>query len=308
MKLKFISSFLILIFLSVFNPSSAQFIKKLKKAASRGVENALEEKVEEEVNKYVQKQLEKQLAGLYSEDGESTPVTLDMNKILAGIGEEVPTKDSYSFNGFSRMEVQTTEKNGKADEPMELISFLTEEPTYTAMQIEDVDDQNNTVIMIFDLDNNANILLMENEGQKSSFAYGLDLEAAIDEAVEENPEEFEMENFSIEKTGNTKDILGYACEEFEVKTEDGEGTYWMTVDPIEGFSSFWGKNSPFVTTKTRQMYGDQFSNLPEGNFMEMDFKSNDGSSMTMKVLEIDLDSKKEFVMAEYPNLMTSQQK
>ncbi len=307
MKLRIVTSILLLIFVSYSTPSSGQLIKKLKKAASRGVEGALEDKVEEEVNKYVQKQLEKQLEGLYSEDGESTPVSLDMSMIMAGIGEDVDTQDSYAFNGHSRFEVLSTDKNGKADDPLEIVSFLTTDPNYTAMQVEDIDGEQNNVVMIFDLANKANILLMENDGQKSSFAYGLDLEATMDEATEASMEEIEMKNFNIQKTGNTKDIMGFACEEYEVSTEDGSGTYWMTVETIEGFAAFWGKNSPFVTTQTRQTYAEQFSQLPDGNFMEMDFTSNDGSNVKMKVLEIELDSEHEFVMSEYPNLLASQQ-
>lgn len=303
---KFQLTTVLLFFFCLFTTTTqAQFLKKIQKAASRGMEQAIEDKVEEEANKYVQRQLEKQLAGLFPEEGESTPVTLDMNKILSGFGEDVNTEEAYVFKGSSKIEIQSTDKNGKAEDPLFLKSFMTEGENYTAMELENPDEKDGVIVMIFDMDNQASILLMDNDGQKSSFAYKLDLMSVT--ADEQEAMEMENNEFSMEKTGNTKDILGYACEEYAVKSKDGEGTYWVTQEPIEGYASFWGKNSPFVTTKTQQAYSEHFANLPEGNFMEMNFNSTDGTNTMMKVLEINLSDEHTFTMSEYPNLMTQYQ-
>ncbi|MFC3881559.1 DUF4412 domain-containing protein [Algoriphagus namhaensis] len=298
----------LLFFFSLFTTTTqAQFLKKIQKAASRGMEQAIEDKVEEEANKYVQRQLEKQLAGLFPEEGESTPVTLDMNKILSGLGEDVATEEAYMFKGSSKIEIQSTDKNGKGEDPLFLKSFMTQGENYTAMELENPDEKDGVIVMIFDMDNQASILLMDNDGQKSSFAYKLDLMSVTSDQQEAIEMEMENNEFSVEKTGNTKDILGYPCEEYAVKSKDGEGTYWVTQEPIEGYASFWGKNSPFVTTKTQQTYSEQFANLPEGNFMEMNFNSTDGTNTMMKVLEINLSDEHTFTMSEYPNLMTQYQ-
>lgn len=288
--------------------SSAQFIKKLQKAASRGVERAVEDKVEEEANKYVRRQLEKQLAGLYSEDSESTPLNLDMNMMLAGLGEDVPTEESYSFIGSAKFEIQTTSKKGKKEDPMILTSFFAAGENYTGMEFIDPENAGLKTTIIFDMTHDASILLMDNEGEKSYFAYNLNMEAIVDGLDPEAAESLENSEFSIEKTGETKTILGYSCEEYRVKTKDGEGNYWVTDEPIEGYDSFWGRNSPFVSTKTQERYSDHFSNLPNGNFMEMNFLSNDGEEMKMKVLEINPDQPMNFVMADYPGIMQTMEK
>lgn len=296
--------YLLAFFLFVaITPSSAQFMKKIQKAASRGMEKAIENKVEEEANKYVQRQLEKQLAGLFPEEGESSPVTLDMNKLLGSLGEDVPTEEAYSFAGSSKVEILVTDEKGKTEDPLYLTAMMTDGTEYTAMQLDNPEQKDGTIVMIFDLKNNANILLMDNEGQKSSFAYPLDALALDPESEEAIQMELEDQEFSIEKTGNTKDILGYSCEEYAVKSKDGEGTYWVTQEPINGYASFWGSNSPFVTTKTQQNYSEHFDNLPDGSFMEMTFNSTDGSKMAMTVLEINLNDSATFTMSEYPNLM-----
>lgn len=305
-----ISTLFIFVFLSIAPfSSSAQFIKKLKKAASRGIENALEEKVEEETNKYIQRQIEKQLAALYSQDStESAPLNLDMDQILAGLGEDVPTEDEYSFVGTAKFEVQNTSKNGVKEDPLVMTSFFTENKNYTGMEFIDPENEGSVTVMIFDLNHDASILLMDNEGTKSSFAYKLNIDLVSNDVDEEARESLENSEFSIAKTGNKKEILGYTCEEYHVKTNDGEGEYWVTTESITGYESFWGKNSPFVSTKTQQRYSENFSGLPEGNFMEMSFLSNEGENMTMKVIEINPDKSMNFEMANYPGLMQSIEK
>ena len=271
---------LFLILLITFQ-TEAQFIKKLKQAASQGMENAIEKKVEEEAQKMMARQLEKQLAGLYGEDAQGAPVNL------------------YEFSGFVTMELQTKDENGKAIDPMTMKSYLGQHSEYTGMEISDSKNPSTLTIMIFDMENKASILLMENEEAKNSFAYKLDFDGVLDEdsiSVEES-------NFKVEKTGNTKDILGYTCDEYFVKSEDGQGTYWITADLINGSNSFWSSDSPFASSKMQEKYADHFANMPKGNFMEMDFTSTDGSEVMMKVIDIQASQPKTFKMSDYPNMM-----
>jgi hypothetical protein len=281
--------------------TDAQFIKKLKQAASQGMENAIEQKVEEEAQKMMARQLEKQLAGLYGEDAQGAPVNFDMDKILAGIGEEVPTADSYEFTGFVTMELQTKDEKGKSMDPMTMKSYLGQNSEYTGMEISDPKNPSTITTMIFDMENKASILLMDNEETKNSFAYKLD----FDDVLDDSAVSVEESNFKIEKTGNTKDILGYTCDEYFVKSEDGQGTYWITEDLINGSSSFWSSNSPFASSKMQEKYADHFANMPKGNFMEMDFTSTDGSEVMMKVIDIQASQPKTFKMSDYPNMMQS---
>ncbi|MBN3581759.1 DUF4412 domain-containing protein [Algoriphagus aestuarii] len=299
-----LGSIFILLF-SISTISEAQFINKIKKAASRGAEKAIEKKVEEEANKMVQKQLEKQLEGIFSDSEDSNnPVTLDMGKILEGMGEEVETADQYDFFGFVVMEMTSTNKNGKQEDPTIMKSYLAESTDYTGLEFTDPKKPKSVMTMVYDLPNKASVLLMDNEGQKSSFAYKIDINDVVDETMEDM-EDMEDPELIIEKTGNTKDILGYTCDEYHVKSKDGEGTYWVTEEPIGGYVAFWGTNSPFVSDKSKSKYAEHFKDFPQGNFMEMDFTSaEDGSKIELKVIEINDSATKSFVMSEYPNMMT----
>jgi hypothetical protein len=267
------------------------------------MENAVERKVQQEAEKMMTRQLEKQLAGLFGESGSSSPINFDMEKLMAGLGEDVPTEDSYEFTGFLVMELQTKDEKGKSGDPMNMKSYLSNSSEYTGMELVDPKKPETVTNMIFDTKNKASILLMDNEETKNSFVYKLDFDALVEESIEETDTSMKEGDIVVKKTGNTKSILGYECDEYSVKTEDGAGTYWITDELIEGTNSFWSSNSPFSSSKMQEKYADHFANMPKGNFMEMDFKSNDGSDVKMKVIDIQPSAPQTFIMSDYPNMM-----
>ncbi|SDD49411.1 protein of unknown function [Algoriphagus faecimaris] len=275
----------------------AQLIKKLKQAAERGAQNALEKKTEEEVNKLVQRQIEKQLSALGS--SESSPLNMDMESIMAGMGEPVDTEEAYDFTGFMTMEIISKNAKGKAEDPVQMKSLLTPNE-YIGMEITDPKSKEAVSTIIFDTKNKASIVFMDSEGTKNSFAYKMDPETIVDQEVDNQIDE---QDITFEKTGNTKTILGYTCDEYHVKSEDGEGNYWITQEPIEGLTAFWGMNSPMMKKATKEKYAKRFSHLPSGDFMAMTFTDVDGSTVEMNVIEIDMNSPKSLTMAEYPNIM-----
>ena len=68
-------------------------------------------------------------------------------------------------------------------------------------------------------------------GEKTGFAVGLDetqLES-IEESYEES-EEVEANPYNIKKTGKTKKILGYKCEEYQTEDENSIVSIWSTDD------------------------------------------------------------------------------
>lgn len=292
-----------LLFLSF--SAEAQFGKALRKAAQRGAERAVEKQVETQTNKLIQRELEKQFIKIFGEDTENQPVGIDMSKMLKGLGENIPTEDQYQFTGYITMEMVTTNTKGKVQDPMNVRSFLGESSDYSGMEVMEVDGKGSAATMIFDAKNDASILLMDSDGEKSSLAYRLDaatLESITDKAIDEQEEDPE---FSFKKTGNTKTIHGYSCEEYQVTSKDGEGFYWMTSASIGGYSSFWGSNSPFLKGKAKDRYAQQFKSMPQGNLIEMNYINKDGSTLEMKVTEINESAPVLYQMSDYPNMMAA---
>lgn len=299
----------IAVVLSLFSFSAeAQFGNVLKRAAKRGAERAAEKQVEKQTEKIVNRELEKQFVKIFGEYDESQSVGIDMSSVFASMGQNVDTEDQYSFSGNIIMEMKTTNEKGKAEDPMKVKSYLGNSTDYSGMEVIDANNKKGEMgIMIFDMKNDASIILMESEGEKSSMSFKLNaatIEAYTDQALEEQEND---ESYSFTKTGKTKNILGYSCDEYHVTSSEGEGYYWVTTETIGGYTSFWATNSPLIKGKAKDRYAEQFKSLPQGNFMEMIYKDNDGTTVEMTVLEINESAPVTFLMSEYPNVMAQMQ-
>ncbi|NHE59973.1 DUF4412 domain-containing protein [Cyclobacterium plantarum] len=306
------TSFLLIILLSLISwDAQSQLLKRIKRAASEGVSRAVERTVEKEVAKATQRQLEKAFSNLYGDMGSgengSPDGNYDFSKIMGSINMDVETESSYSFSGLAVMEINSTDEKGKTQDPILFNSFLSENPDYFGMEFINPESKNASekAVIIMDHKNQATVMLMDNEDGKSSMAFSIDWQGMMDGVeLEEEETSPNTEDFSFEKTGNTKDILGYTCDEYRVMSDEMEGTYWLSQSPIVGMESFWSKNSPFITKKMKEENQEYFSNLPEGNILEMDFTSKEDQSRTqMKMIEIDTNKTSNFDLAEYPNAM-----
>jgi len=284
MLMKYILNFLILAGIVLASPSQAQLLKKIQNAAAQGVENAATKRTSEASER-------------------KTNDAID--SMFGGMMKAAPTEAEYSFSGYMVMEVTSTDKKGKSEDPTRIQYLLSENPEIMGMALNDPKKTELSTVSIMDSKNQAMVMLMENDGEKSSFAIKLDydkIQGMVDEEMEEqtgNP------NYKITKTGNKKTILGYSCEEYEVTSEDGEGIYWITEKPIDGLSLFTPQSNPMVSNKSIDKYNSMFSNAPKGSFMEMNFASKDGSITDMKVIEIETKRPRKYKMADFPNPMTA---
>jgi len=302
-------AFLLIFFSLAGSQVDAQIMRRLRDAAERGVSRAVEKRVESEMEKVAQRQLEKVFGEIYGPEGMPG---VNWEKILSGITADVPVADAYHFTGYSVMEITGKDEKGKDLEPTQIKSLLSDNQMIIGMEIELKDNKKKegSSILIYDLERNASIILFENEGEKARIAYGLDFEK-IAEGIE--IEEMDMEDspdfdFTWKKTGRTKTIIGYTCEEFVSEDEEGKASYWITEKPIKGASSFWGEGNPFLTAKMKQENMDYFKNMPQGNLLEMIFESKkDKNVVQMTVIEINDSAQQTFVMADYPSAFASMQ-
>ncbi|MBN7813580.1 DUF4412 domain-containing protein [Algoriphagus sp. H41] len=264
-------------------PSEAQILKKIQQAAQQGAENAVTKKTRESTEK-------------------ATSDALD--GMFGGMMQPAPTESEYSFTGYMVMEVTATDKKGKSEEPVRMQYLLSSGTEFMGMSFSDPKQPSTTTTTIMDTKNQAMVMLLEDKGNKSSMAMKLNYDKLQGMVDEEAEEQLEQPDYEITKTGNTKTILGYTCEEYLVKTEDGDGQYWVTEEPIEGFSMFSPQSNPMVSDKTIERYSSMFSNAPKGSFMEMVFTDKDGAVTDMKVVELETDSPRKFQMSDYPNMMS----
>ncbi|MBS4071978.1 MAG: DUF4412 domain-containing protein [Algoriphagus sp.] len=276
MKKTIVSSLLFGLLVAGF-PSQAQLLKRIQNAAQNAAQSATTPKAQNEG---------------------SNP----LSGMMEGMFQQAKTESSYNFSGFIVMEVTSVDKKGKADEPVQMKYLLNKDPQFMGMTFEDPKSKKTMTTTIMDSKNQAIVILIEEDGNKSSMAMKMDY-GDMQEMVDKEVENQSTSQYTIQKTGNTKTILGYKCEEYLVNTEDGKGLYWVTEKPIEGVSIFSPQSNPMVSNKSIEKYQSLFTNAPKGTFLEMVFTETDGSVSKIQAIEIESNQSKTIVMSEYPNLM-----
>jgi hypothetical protein len=99
-----------------------------------------------------------------------------------------------------------------------------------------------------------------------------------------------MANPNVTKTGRTKTIAGYKCEEFIYKDENGRSNIWITKDLKLNSKDFL--SALFKTTTVSNGMG-------WGYIMEATTIENSGDKSVMKVTRVDSNSNVKFSLDEY---------
>lgn len=203
---------------------------------------ALKNRLNKAINKAVENKIDSAVQEKQDEQTESTRPGIGG---LLGGKTDIPHSDVYNFTGRIHMIMESYDKKDvvKSD-------YFTYYNASTAnagfeIKIQDPDNKNQSVptSFIFDNENRAFMILMEGEGSKtgiiSSIPDDSELEAQTKD-IKEKPEKAP----TITKTGNTKVIAGYKCDEYKVAEEGEEGysMVWMTNDvKIKADKRNWGK-------------------------------------------------------------------
>lgn len=309
-------SFKILLGISILIVSSsglahAQFLNKLKRAAQDGVEKAVERRVTKEVETATQKQVDKTLESIFGPASEYEGSDYDYGKIFSSVNLNAPTEDSYHFSGYTDMEISGTDEKGKDIENTVFRTYLSAEEHYWGIKMDNKESEMENAVMIFDGKNNSTVILMENEEKEKIYmSYGADWNKMIESADVKEGDAPDVEGieeaYKIEKTGNSKTVLGVTCEEYRMENEEATINYWVSKTPVEGYASFWSKNNFMFSGKMAQKHGNLYQDLPEGDVMEIHHVSKEDKGETwMKIVEINPRQSTDFILSEYKNGMST---
>ena len=292
-------------------PANGQrILRKLREKVEERVEKKVEEKAEEKVDEAIDKQLDKleeALEEALEEEGDSARPKTDeerrqrIQNIMKGLGmsgEPVPVADSYQFDQMIQMHVESFDANGNKDSEGEFITHLSPNSRSMAYQMISGDMGNpGQGIFIIDAENDATIILSEEDGEKTGIVYGLGtffqtMGKSIEEDadLDETPETY-LANPNVSKTGRTKNIAGYKCEEYKYTDETSESNIWITKDLKMNTRDF------FSTLFKTSMYSH---GIPWGYMMEVTTSDKEsGEKSFMQVTKVDDNSNKYFSLAEY---------
>jgi hypothetical protein len=290
---------------------SQRLLRKIQNKVQERVEEKVEERAEKKVDEAIDNQLDKIEESLERNESGSTGSATTreekdlqrqarMQNLLKGIGmsgEPVPVADSYSFNHLIQMHIESYDKNGKKESEGEFITHLNPDSKSMAYQMISGDlGQPGQGMFIIDAENGATIILSEENGEKTGLVYGMGAffssigEAYEEESIEETPEAYLL-NPNVTKTGRTKTIAGYKCEEYKYNDEESESEIWITTDLKMNTQDF------FSTLFKTSLYSH---GIPWGYMMEATTVDKEtGEKSFMQVNRVDTSSNTRFSMADY---------
>lgn len=201
-----------------------------------------------------------------------------------GLTGNVDYEGSYNFDAYIQMEISSYKKNGNLNDKIVYDNYIHKEAADYAMEFR---DGNSKSTIIFDTKNSAMLILSDNDGEKTGFATSIDPEAMAEMvesyAKEEEMEETDLSPYNIKKTGKSKDILGYKCEEYMVEDEEAEIHMWVSEKLGKEMRKDWMKN--------QQTFGAMFTHAYALNGMVLEYDildKDNGKKTVMLVTKLDL--------------------
>lgn len=294
---------LILFSISIIQPVQSQkLLKNISKKVNERAQKRFDKKIDKEVDKgldKIEEELDKNSDEASTKDSVSSGdqrLQRMMNKI--GISTTpVPISDNYSFNLLIQMHIEAYDNKDKKTSDGEFITHLNTNSKCMAYQAIDGEiAKENQGLFIMDFENEATLLLSEENGKKKGIVYGIKgFMNTLGETYE--PEEFDdtpetyLANPNVKKTGRTKKIAGYKCEEFVYSDDQSESNIWITKDLTMKTNDF------FSTIFKTNLYSH---GMPWGYMMEATTVDKiNGEKSIMQVTKVDNNSKVNFSIKDY---------
>lgn len=272
---------------SVVQPVQGQkFLKKLKDKVKKETEEIIENKSEEKED-----EAKEEAGGLFDLSGTMGNMGFS--------GDPVPIEDNYQFTNLIEMHLENYDENGKKTSDSDFITHFDADSKSMAYQaISGEVAEQNKAIFIIDAQNEATIMLMNDDGDKTGVVYGMKSFLQMQgeeieneqETLAETPETY-LANPNITKTGKTKKIAGFECEEYIYEDETSKSDMWITDDLKLNATDFM--STLFKTSIASNGMG-------WGYLMESTVEDKESHTKTfMQVTKVDDNSNQKFNLKEY---------
>jgi hypothetical protein len=197
----------------------------------------------------------------------------------------------YNFSVILDATIAETKKNGKQSSN-DMVWMSGEE--CMGIEVTDEDKPSQSNLVIFDFKNQSMVTVIQNDEGDQAMAMPMITQEDMD--YSQIAEEY-SEDYSFSKSGRTKNILGYNCEEYIFDSEDVDGTVWVTkeagISTMEMFEDMYqGNKDSFKGSNYMNWFG-------EGLMMESESKDEKGNVTTYRVTKIQEDARFTVEMEEY---------
>ncbi len=227
--MRFATSLLLLCLISSFSTISAQVVKDKTQRAKQRTENKVDRKVDQKIDEAVDQAFNK-VSSLFKrkkKDKKSTSQSSESTKQAPESPSQAPpsifgnadvkTADSYQFDIIVSVNTKTIKKSGKVKDNIDFDWMLSKQGDLFG--IASFDKKQGKTTIIIDSDNKVMLSVMEKE--KKAMVFNI-------KDNEDNDKIEDDSDVTIKKTGRTKKILGYSCDEYSMDSEDMTGTFWLT--------------------------------------------------------------------------------
>jgi len=239
-------SIFLLLLLALMLPvtSNAQF-GVLRKAINKKIDNKVDSAADKSAKDDARKKEQADQNKTDNSAAQSNGGTKETGRGLFGGKIDIKYNDEYKFTGRIYMQMETYDKKDvtKADY---YTYFNGDSPNagIEMMPIE-VKEGNKAVptTFLFDGESRCFMMLLENEGSKTGIISTIPSDSAI-AAQAKSQKGSNPEKATITKTGNTRVIAGYKCDEYKIvdPEKDGYSNVWMTKDvKLKADKKYWSK-------------------------------------------------------------------
>lgn len=199
---------------------------------------------------------------------------------MMGTTSDVEVADVYEFTTSVDILITNTDSRGQQTD-MKMRMLFPQEESYYAMELLEVGGNSGETpetVIIFDYLNLKMISLINTSGNKMGIAMDLSNEQIADWTEEDGEDDLP----SFTKTGKTKEILGYSCEQYLVSNNTGKGEFWVTDD--EDLKIGLALNA--MSQSSNGSGYDMPKEFPDGSVLEMNYSNSDGGEMKWLATEI----------------------
>ncbi len=224
--------------------SDGQVGNILKNRINKAINKKVDEKIDTAVNKKIEETQQNQGDQQTGTEPEGRPGRIGAG-ILGG-KTDIKHNDVYDFTGRIYMQMETYDKNDvvKSD----YFTYFNENTLNACIEITISDPEKGggpvPTQFLFDNDNRCFMMLMQGPDSKTGIISSIPDDSTLTaQAGARNVKE--VNNATITKTGNTRMIAGYRCDEYKIVDPDVEGysNVWMTKDvKIKADKKNWGKS------------------------------------------------------------------
>ncbi len=242
-------SLILILLLSVMMPSVTNGQGYLLR---RAINKKLENKVDSAVDKSEKDEAAKRAKEKNNQNKTDSNATTEekgtkeTGRGLFGGKIDIKYNDDYKFTG--RMHMQMEIYDNKDVKKSDYFTYFNAASLNAGIEVKPLDvkegDKAIPTVFLFDGDNRCFMMLLENGESKTGIISTLPSDSAM-AAQSKNQKAPNPEKATITKTGNSRMIAGYKCDEYKIvePDKDGYSNVWMTKDvKLKADKKYWGKS------------------------------------------------------------------